>query len=55
MEKYIIENGIKYELRSEQYYPIFSETNATEHHIGNTDRFTATTSSSTKEVHTPLS
>ena len=34
MEKYIIENGIKYELRGEQYYPIFSETNATEHHIG---------------------
>ena len=34
MEKYIIENGIKYELRGEQYYPIFSETNITEHHIG---------------------
>ena len=34
MKKYIIENGIKYELRGEQYYPIFSETNATEHHIG---------------------
>ena len=34
MEKYIIENGIKYELRGEQYYPIFSETNSTEHHIG---------------------
>ena len=34
MEKYIIEHGIKYELRGEQYYPIFSETNATEHHIG---------------------
>ena len=34
MEKYIIENGIKYELRGEQYYLIFSETNATEHHIG---------------------
>ena len=34
MEKYIIENGIKYELRREQYYPIFSETNSTEHHIG---------------------
>ena len=33
MEKYIIENGIKYELRGEQYYPIFSETNTTEHHI----------------------
>ena len=34
MGKYIIENGIKYELRGEQYYPIFSETNSTEHHIG---------------------
>ena len=34
MEKYIIENGIKYELRGEQYYPIFSETNTTEHRIG---------------------
>ena len=34
MEKYIIENGIKYELRGEQYYPIFSETDTTEHHIG---------------------
>ena len=34
MEKYIIENGITYELKGEQYYPIFSETNTTEHHIG---------------------
>ena len=34
MEKYIIENSIKYELRGEQYYPIFNETNTTEHHIG---------------------
>ena len=34
MEKYIIENGIEYELRGEQYYPIFGETNTTEHHIG---------------------
>ena len=34
MEKYIIENGIKYELKGEQYYPIFSKTNTTEHHIG---------------------
>ena len=34
MEKYIIENGIKYELRGEQYYPIFSETNTSEYHIG---------------------
>ena len=34
MEKYITQNGIKYELRGEQYYPIFGETNSTEHHIG---------------------
>ena len=34
MDKYITKNGIKYELRGEQYYPIFSETNTTEHHIG---------------------
>ena len=34
MEKYITQNGIKYELRGEQYYPIFSEMNTTEHHIG---------------------
>ena len=34
MEKYITQNGIKYELRGEQYYPIFSETNSTEYHIG---------------------
>ena len=36
MEKSLsnIENGIKYELRGEQYYPIFNEMNTTEHHIG---------------------
>ena len=34
MEKHITQNGIKYELRGEQYYPIFSETNTAEHHIG---------------------
>ena len=34
MEKYIIENGIEYELRGEQYYPIFSETNTADHRIG---------------------
>ena len=34
MEKHITQNGIKYELRGEQYYPIFSETNSAEHHIG---------------------
>ncbi len=34
MEKYIIKNGIKYELKGEQYYPIFNETDSIEHHIG---------------------
>ena len=34
MKKNITQNGIKYELKGEQYYPIFSETNTTEHHIG---------------------
>ena len=34
MEKYITQNGIKYKLKGEQYYPIFSETNSTDHHIG---------------------
>ena len=34
MEKYITQNGIKYKLKGEQYYPIFSETNSIEHHIG---------------------
>ncbi|MBQ8849175.1 MAG: TnpV protein [Clostridia bacterium] len=34
MEKYIIENGIKYELKGEQYHPIFSKTNTAKHHIG---------------------
>ena len=34
MEKHIIENGIKYELRGEQYYPVFSKTNTSEYHIG---------------------
>ena len=34
MEKYIIENGIKYELKGEQYYPVFSKKKTTEHHIG---------------------
>ena len=34
MEKYIIENGIKYELRGEQYYPIFNEMNTIEYRIG---------------------
>ena len=27
MEKYITKNGIKYELRGEQYYPIFPNRN----------------------------
>ena len=34
MENHITQNGIKYELCGEQYYPIFSETNSTEYHIG---------------------
>ena len=34
MEKHTTQNGIKYELKGEQYYPIFSEANTTEHHIG---------------------
>ena len=34
MEKYIIENGIKYELKGEQYYPVFNKKKTTEHHIG---------------------
>ena len=34
MEKYIIENGIKYELKGEQYYPVFSKKETTDHHIG---------------------
>ena len=34
MEKHITQNGIKYKLKGEQYYPIFGETNSTDHHIG---------------------
>ena len=34
MEKYIIENGIKYELRGEQYYPILGIAEQKEHSIG---------------------
>ena len=34
MEKHIIENGIKYELRREQYYPILEITEQKEHRIG---------------------
>lgn len=34
MEKYIIENGIKYELRGEQYYPILEIAEQKEHKIG---------------------
>ena len=34
MEKYIIENGIKYELRGEQYYPMLEITEQKEHRIG---------------------
>ena len=34
MEKYIIENGIKYELCGEQYYPMLEITEQKEHRIG---------------------
>ena len=34
MEKYITQNGIKYELRGEQYYPIFEISEQTNHEIG---------------------
>ena len=34
MEKYITQNGIKYELRGEQYYPMLEITERKEHRIG---------------------
>ena len=34
MEKYITQNGIKYELKGEQYYPILEITEQIEHRIG---------------------
>ena len=34
MEKYITQNGIKYELRGEQYYPILTIAEEKEHKIG---------------------
>lgn len=34
MEKYITQNGIKYELRREQYYPMLEITEQKEHKIG---------------------
>ena len=34
MEKYITQNGIKYELRGEQYYPMLEITEREEHKIG---------------------
>ena len=34
MEKYIIENGIKYELRGKQYYPILEISEQTNYEIG---------------------
>ena len=34
MKKYITQNGIKYELRGEQYYPILTITEQKEHKIG---------------------
>ena len=34
MEKYITQNGIKYELRGEQYYPMLEISEKNEHKIG---------------------
>ena len=34
MEKYITQNGIKYELKSEQYYPMLENAEQKEHKIG---------------------
>ena len=34
MEKYIIENGIKYELKGEQYYPMLEISEQEKHKIG---------------------
>ena len=34
MEKYIIENGIKYELRGKQYYPMLEISEQTNYEIG---------------------
>ena len=34
MEKYITKNGIKYELRGEQYYPMFQISEQTNYEIG---------------------
>ena len=34
MEKYITKNGIKYELRGEQYYPVFELGEQTNYEIG---------------------
>ena len=34
MDKYITQNGIKYELRGEQYYPMLEITGQEEHKIG---------------------
>ena len=34
MEKYITKNGIKYELRGEQYYPMLEISEQTNHEIG---------------------
>ena len=34
MEKYITQNGIKYELKGEQYYPMLEITERKEHKIG---------------------
>ena len=54
MEKYITKNGIKYELRGEQYYPILEIAEQKNTKSANTDSFTATTSSRIREANTPL-
>ena len=52
MEKYITQNGIKYELKGEQYYPMLEIAEQKEHKIGKYGLFTATISSSIREVYT---
>ena len=52
MEKYITQNGIKYELCGEQYYPMLEISEQENTKSANTDSFTATISSSIREVYT---
>ena len=39
MEKYITKNGIKYELRGEQYYPVLEISEQTNYEIGKYGHF----------------